>query len=127
MEQQTQEHTENEVKHLRSELVVEQTITVFRAGYVLSFILVAIGLLDALIRNQPLASELGPPSELLDHLLSGDPNGFLGLGIGVMILTPVVMTIEVAINFLRVRDTRFAAITALVSAILIITVALAFI
>lgn len=111
----------------RTERVVEQTISLFRGGYILSFTFVFIGLIVALVRNVPLASELGPPKELINLLLELDPNGFMGLGIGLMILTPIVMTVEVAINFLRGQDPRFAAISGLVALILIVTMALAFI
>ncbi len=113
-------------KHEGSERVVEQTISLFRIGYILSFILVGIGLVAALVQDQPLSSELGPPQDLLEELLDLDPNGFIGTGIGIMILTPVVMTVEVAINFFRERDTRFGTITAVVAAILIVTFGLAF-
>lgn len=115
-----------DTKHERSERVVEQTISLFRIGYILSFILVGIGLVAALVQDQPLSSELGPPQDLLEELLDLDPNGFIGTGIGIMILTPVVMTVEVAINFFRERDTRFGTITAVVAAILIVTFGLAF-
>lgn len=113
-------------KHERSERVVEQTISVFRIGYILSFVFVGIGLIAALVQDQPLSSELGPPQELVNELLDLDPNGFIGTGIGIMILTPVVMTVEVAINFFRERDKRFGTITAIVAAILIVTFGLAF-
>jgi uncharacterized membrane protein len=114
------------IKHERSERVVEQTISVFRIGYILSFVFVGIGLVAALVQDQPLSSELGPPQELVNELLDLDPNGFIGTGIGIMILTPVVMTVEVAINFFRERDKRFGTITAIVAAILIVTFGLAF-
>ena len=112
-------------KHERSERVVEQTISVFRIGYIVSFIFIAIGLVDAFIQDVPLSSELGPPRELASDLLDLDPNGFIGAGIGIMILTPVIMTVEVAINFFREHDKRFGAITAVVAAILIVTCTLA--
>jgi uncharacterized membrane protein len=109
------------------ERTINQASAVFRIGYMLSFLFVGIGLVDAVIRDHPLAEELGPPRELLNHLLELDPNGFIGLGIGTMILTPIVMTLSVALNFYRARDLRFAAITGAVSLILIVTLALAFI
>jgi uncharacterized membrane protein len=107
-------------------LVVEHTIALFRGGYILSFALVAIGILLALFRDLPLASELGTPKNIFSHARDFDPNGFIGLGIGVMILTPIIMTIEVAINFFRAGDSRFGFITGLVSLILIVTIGLAF-
>jgi uncharacterized membrane protein len=127
MTTQLTESTKMLDKHARTERVVAQTISLFRAGYRLSFAFVAIGLVVALVRDIPLAAELGPPKELLDHLLNLDPNGFIGLGIGIMILTPILMTVEVTVNFFRVGDRRFAGITALVALILIVTLGLAFV
>ena len=114
------------MKHERSERVVDNTISLFKAGYVLSFALVIIGILLAMFRDLPLAAELGPPREIWRHARDFDPNGFIGLGIGVMILTPILMTIEVAINFFLANDARFGMITALVSLILLVTIGLAF-
>lgn len=123
---QTTQPSKMQTKHERTERVVEQTISLFRGGYILSFALVLVGLILAIVRDIPLAAELGPPQELFSHLTDLDPNGFIGLGIGVMILTPMVMTVEVAVNFFRANDKRFALITAVVATILIVTLALAF-
>jgi uncharacterized membrane protein len=113
-------------KHERSERLVEQTIQVFRGGYMLSFALIAIGIVVALIRRIPLASELGPPAEIIRDLMDVDPNGFIGLGIGAMIITPIIMTIEVTVNFFRAGDSRFGIISGIVAGILMVTMALAF-
>jgi uncharacterized membrane protein len=111
----------------RAERVVEDTITLFRWGYIASFTLVGIGLIVALVRDIALATELGGPGRIIQDVVDLDPNGFIGLGIGVMILTPILMTIEVAVNFLRAGDAKFGTITAVVAAILVVTLTLAFI
>jgi uncharacterized membrane protein len=111
----------------RAERVVEDTITLFRWGYIASFTLVGIGLIVALVRDIALATELGGPGKIVGDVLDLDPNGFIGLGIGVMILTPIIMTIEVAVNFFRAGDSKFGTITAIVAAILVVTLALAFV
>jgi uncharacterized membrane protein len=126
MTMQTSERIVPATKHERAERVVEHTISVFQGGYVLSFSLVIIGILLSLFRDLPLAAELGPPKEIWRHVQDFDPNGFIGLGIGVMILTPIVMTVEVAVNLFRASDSRFGTITAIVSLILIVTIGLAF-
>lgn len=113
-------------KHERSERLVEQTISVFRLGYLTSFALIAIGIVIAIIRRIGLATELGPPQEIARDLVDLDPNGFIGLGIGVMILTPIIMTIEVTINFFRAGDSKFGVISGIVAGILVVTMALAF-
>jgi uncharacterized membrane protein len=109
-----------------SERVVEQTIGLYRAGYMLSFGLVAIGLIVALVKDISLSAELGGPKVIAQDLVDLDPAGFIGLGIGVMILSPIIMSIEVAWNFFRAHDARFGYITAAVAAILVVTMALAF-
>jgi uncharacterized membrane protein len=109
-----------------AERVVEQTIGLYRAGYMLSFGLVFLGLVIALIRDISLSAELGGPKVIISDVLDMDPNGFIGLGIGVMILTPILMSIEVALNFFRARDLRFGYITAAVASILVVTMILAF-
>lgn len=114
-------------EHERSERLVEQTIQVFRLGYMVSFALLAIGIVVALIRRIPLAPELGPPGEIIRDLLDVDPNGFIGLGIGIMIITPIIMTIEVTVNFFRAGDSRFGVISGIVAGILVVTMALAFV
>jgi uncharacterized membrane protein len=112
---------------LAAERIVEQTTALYRGGYILSFVFVGIGLLLAIIGDGELSTELGGPLEIRDHLFDLDPNGFIGFGIGVMILTPIVMSIEVAANFFLARDRRFAMISAAVSLILVVTMALAFV
>lgn len=114
-------------KHERAERIVEQTISVFRIGYLLSFALIAIGIVVAIIRRIGLATELGPPQEIVRDLLDLDPNGFIGLGIGAMILTPIVMTIELTVNFFRAGDSKFGVISGIVAGILVVTMALAFV
>lgn len=114
-------------KHERSERLVEQTISVFRLGYIVSFALIAIGIVIAIIRRIGLATELGPPQEIARDLMDLDPNGFIGLGIGVMILTPIIMTIEVTVNFFRAGDSKFGVISGIVAGILVVTMALAFV
>lgn len=124
---QTGHNTVSPTPHTAPERVVEDTITLFRWGYIASFALVGIGLIVALIRDIPLATELGGPGKIVEDILDMDPNGFIGLGIGVMILTPIIMTMEVTVNFLRAGDSKFGLITGIVSAILVVTMALAFI
>jgi len=114
------------VSHRATEAIVAQTIGVYRGGYILSFVLVGVGLLVALLTDKELAMELGGPAEIIEHVLDMDPNGFIGLGIGTMILTPIVMSVEVTMNFRLARDLRFSMISAAVAAILIVTMALAF-
>lgn len=114
-------------QHERSERIVEQTIQVFRVGYLVSFALIAFGIVIAVVRQIGLATELGPPAEIIDDIVNMDPNGFIGLGIGAMILTPVIMTIEVAVNFFRAGDSRFGLISGIVAGILVVTMALAFV
>lgn len=110
-----------DIAHIR-----ENTVTLYRIGYLLSFALIGIGIVIALVRQTPLSSSLPPLDHIIQDMLDLHPNGFIGLGIGVMILTPIVMTIQTAISFFRTGDSRFGMITSVVATILLVTIGLAF-
>lgn len=110
-----------DIAHIR-----ENTVTLYRIGYTLSFLLIGIGIVIALVRRTALSSSLPPLSHIIQDMLDLHPNGFIGLGIGVMILTPIVMTIQTAISFFGMGDRRFGLITSVVAAILLVTIGLAF-
>jgi uncharacterized membrane protein len=104
--------------------VTASAIKVLTIGWRLSFALIIIGLIIAIVRDEPLTSELGTFGHVLDELLTGHSNGFLGLGILVMILSPIVSSATIALNFFRIGDRRYGFITAAVFAVLVVSIAL---
>ena len=98
-------------------------IKVLTTGWRLSFALIIIGLVIAILRDEPLTAELGTLSQVLGELVTGHSNGFLGLGILVMILSPIVSAATIAVNFFRIGDRRYGLITTTVFVILVISIA----
>ena len=110
-----------------SKEVTAAAIKVLTIGWRLSFALIVVGLVTAIIRDEPLAGELGTFSQVYDELITGHSNGFLGVGILVMILSPIVASATIALNFFRIGDRRYGIITAAVFAVLVISIALSLI
>lgn len=105
--------------------VTRGAITVLSWGWRISFAFIVVGLALALVRDQPLATELGTLGEVMDDLLSGRSNGFLGIGILAMILSPIVATATIALNFFRVGDRRYGIIASTVFGILMVSILMA--
>lgn len=109
---------------LESQRVTKGAIQVLTIGWRLSFTLIIVGLVVAVTRDEPLASRLGSISQVLDQLVNGHSNGFLGIGILAMILSPIVAAGTIAISFFRIGDRRFGLITTAVFIVLLVSIAL---
>ena len=109
----------------QSRRVTRAAITVLTSGWRLSFTIIAIGLVLAIARDEPLATELGQINDVLDDLSGGHSNGFLGLGILVMILSPIVATATIAVNFFRIGDRRYGMISSAVFTVLLASIVIA--
>lgn len=105
--------------------VTQGAITVLSVGWRSSFALILLGLLVAAVRGEPLAVELGSLPDVIDDLLGGHSNGFLGIGILVMILSPIVATATIAISFFRIGDRRYGLLSLAVFIVLIASIAIA--
>lgn len=110
-----------------SKQVTAAAIKVLTTGWRLSFALIILGLVIAILRDESLATELGSISHVFDELKTGHSNGFLGLGILVMILSPIVSAATIAVNFFRIGDQRYGMITTAVFIVLMISIAVSFI
>jgi uncharacterized membrane protein len=107
-----------------SRQVTASAIKVLTTGWRLSFALIITGLVIAILRDEPLTGELGTFAHVFDELITGHSNGFLGLGILVMILAPIVSSATIAINFFRIGDRRYGLITTAVFVILMVSITL---
>lgn len=107
--------------------LIHDTISIYTWGFRISLALVLCGLLVGLIRNEPLAEALGSPGHVFDRLVNGHADGFLGIGILAMILTPLIGAASIAINFFRIDDRRFGMFTVAIVIILIASVATSYI
>lgn len=104
--------------------VTAAAIRVLTTGWKLSFALIILGLLTAIVRDEPLSSELGTFRHILDEVMTGHSNGFLGIGILVMILSPIIASATIAVNFFRIGDRRYGLITSVVFVILMVSIAM---
>lgn len=105
--------------------VTEGAIKVLSTGWKTSFALILLGLVIAAVRDEPLTNELGSLRHVIDDLLGGHSNGFLGIGILAMILSPMFATATIAVNFFRIGDRRYGILSAAVFTILILSIAIA--
>lgn len=107
-----------------SKEVTAAAIKVLTIGWRLSFALMILGLVTAIIRDEPLTHELGTFGHVFDELITGHSNGLLGLGILIMILSPITASATIALNFFRIGDKRYGMITTVVFIVLMISIAL---
>jgi uncharacterized protein len=107
---------------------------VLRGGVLLSFLVIAVGLVVLLISTYAQSSHPGlaavfppprghaevlrSPIEVLSGLSQGDPNAVVILGLMILLATPIVQVVVSALTFLMGRDWTYLAITGFVLAIL---------
>jgi len=90
-------------------------------GLVISTGLLLIGILLDLVLGRSLPTATLAPGQVAGALLSLRPSGFLSLGLLVLLVTPIVRVIGSVIVFIWERDWRFALVTSLVLAIMIVS------
>jgi uncharacterized membrane protein len=98
---------------------------VLRGGVVLAIAIVLVGLM-LLATGRPMPSGGLHPLQIPEELTAGNPAGFLGLGVLLLILTPVARVFLSILYFARERDRTYVAITLAVFLILIAGVAIGF-
>ena len=99
--------------------IVHQVLIV---GLVLSVVLLLTGVGLDLFRQRELPAVIPSPLEAFRRVLALRPSGFLALGLTVLVATPIVRVIGSFLVFLYERDWRYAAITAVVLVITIISI-----
>ncbi|MCO5219877.1 MAG: DUF1634 domain-containing protein [Thermomicrobiales bacterium] len=106
--------------------VISATISIYRWAVYLSFAFLGVGFVAALFSEHTIHSEIGTPQEMLRHALDFHPEGFFGIGIGIMILAPIAMLFNAASILFRKGDRRYALYTVVVALILSISILIAF-
>ncbi len=107
------------VRH--TEVMISQ---VLRAGVLLSAGVIVIGVLDGLLRyRHSMVSTLAPssPSGMWLGLSHGDPSAIISLGLVLLLATPVVRVAVSIVAFGIEHDRLYMGITALVLAILLLS------
>jgi uncharacterized membrane protein len=93
-------------------------------GLVISTFLMVVGIILEILLHQDLPSTQPDVGEILTRLLSLRPSGFMGLGLLVLLATPILRVAGSIIAFAIERDWRFAGITFLVLMVVIASVLL---
>jgi hypothetical protein len=94
-------------------------------GFRLGAALLALGIVVALVKREPLGHEADPIREVVAMVRAGYASGIIDLAILWFMLTPVATVIVVAASFWRLGDRRYALLCLIVLAILGASVALA--
>lgn len=97
------------------------TARVLTWGFRISAALLVLGLLIAAARGESLYTSLEGLPDLFDDLVHGHGPAIVGLGILLMIATPIAATIGAIASFVRLGDRRYALITSTVLLILLIS------
>lgn len=108
-------------------IIIRRTILIYRWAVYLSFALIGIGFAIAILASQEVDAKMAGPGELLRQMFELQASGFFGAGIGVMILTPIVMIAAGAFSFFQAGDRRYGLITIGVAAILSFSIAISFV
>ena len=94
-------------------------------GFRLGAALLALGIVVALVKREPLGHEADPIADVIATVRAGHASGIIDLAILWFMLTPVATVIVVAASFWRLGDRRYALLCLVVLAILGASVALA--
>ena len=94
-------------------------------GFRLGAALLALGIVVALVKREPLGREADPIPDVIAMVRAGYASGVIDLAILWFMLTPVATVIVVAASFWRLGDRRYALLCLVVLAILGASVTLA--
>ena len=102
---------------------LERTVQrVLQAGVAVSFTLMLVGIVLAVVRGEALAAHVVSPGDLWAGLVALDSAAYISLGLIVLIATPFVRVAGSLVAFLRLRDRRYALVTAAVLAVMCVSV-----
>lgn len=93
-------------------------------GLLISTALMLVGVALALIYGRDLPTAVPDIGEVIRRVIALRPSGFLALGLLALIATPIVRVVGSIGAFLYERDWRYAAITCLVLAVLMVSLLL---
>ncbi len=88
-----------------------QVARVLRTGFRIAAAFLLAGIAIALIRQQPLETEVDPFTEIPGKLFSLHSAAFIDLAIIAIVLSPVAAVITIWLGFRRAGESRFAAYT----------------
>lgn len=100
--------------------------TILAWGFRLSLTFLGLGLLIALIQQEPLAEQVEPIGDVLGGLFDLQATAFIDLGIIILLLTPVATVATLVMGFIQARDRIFSLISVFVLGALALAILLAF-
>ena len=109
----------------RLEPLYDAAVKTLLWGFRLGAALLALGIVVALVKREPLGHEADPLADVVATVRAGYASGIIDLAILWFMLTPVATVIVVAASFWRLGDRRYAFLSLIVLAILGVSVALA--
>jgi uncharacterized membrane protein len=109
----------------RLEPLYDAAVKTLFCGFRLGAALLALGIIAALVKREPLGHEADPLADVIATVRAGYASGIIDLAILWFMLTPVATVIVVAASFWRLGDRRYALLSLIVLAILGASVALA--
>jgi uncharacterized membrane protein len=109
----------------RLESLYDAAVKTLFWGFRLGAALLALGIVVALVKGEPLGHEADPIPDVIAMVRAGYASGIIDLAILWFMLTPVVTVIVVAASFWRLGDRRYALLSLIVLAILGASIALA--
>lgn len=102
----------------REDLAYHSAVKVLRWGFVVSAVMLALGVAWSLVDRHPLATEVLSFQDIPSALADGNPSALIDLGILAMMLTPVVTVLVIALGFSRLGERKFVSLSLGVLAIL---------
>jgi uncharacterized membrane protein len=106
-------------------LVYGAARTTLTLGFRIGAAFLTIGIVVALVRQEPLRSEAQPLTEIIPALFDGRASALVELAILSIISTPVVAALVIAVGFFRIGDRLYAMLSLLVLLILGTSIVLA--
>jgi uncharacterized membrane protein len=94
-------------------------------GFRIGAALLALGVVMAVVKGEPLGREADPMGSVIAAVLAGRAAGIVDLAILWFMLTPVASVIVAAVSFWRLGDRRYALLSLVVLVILGVSIALA--
>ncbi|MCC7021857.1 MAG: DUF1634 domain-containing protein [Thermomicrobiales bacterium] len=122
---QQQEIAELAARTERLTPLYEAAGRVFAWGFRIGAAILAIGILVAVVKGEPLAHQADRITNVPARVLAGDSAGIIDLAILWFMGVPVVTVIVAAVDFWRLGDRRYALLTLVVLIILGVSIALA--
>lgn len=97
---------------------------ILTSGIVIAIALMAVGLVLSVFDKEGMPSQVVPLADISALLGKLDPAAYLSLGLIVLIATPFVRVLGSIVAFARERDGRYVLITAVVFAVMCLSVVL---